>query len=306
MNDAIKRATGLLIIEVRNSNPNGDPDRESDPRQRPDMRGEISGVSFKRKLRDLVEDKEGPVWKALKDKLSLGEEKFFILESRGRDRNTIVDEMRREKKENKIGRRDGPFSGKYWDARIFGNTFLEKAGEGTPKKENPGKEFIKTGVVQFGLGLSVAPVTIERHTNTVKAGVQEGKTAGMAPMGYRFVPHGAYCMPFFVNPTMAVKSGCDVADIGLLKALIPYAYAHTRSRSRPFVEIRHAWYCEHENPIGSAPDHEIIDALTPKKRKDPDKPSGSWTDYVVPDSLPKEVLEKYRGIGCVDLLTTMG
>ena len=56
MNDNIKRATGLLIIEVVNSNPNGDPDRESDPRQRPNGLGEISPVSFKRKLRDLVED----------------------------------------------------------------------------------------------------------------------------------------------------------------------------------------------------------------------------------------------------------
>ena len=35
MNNEIKRATGLLILEVVNSNPNGDPDRESDPRQRP-------------------------------------------------------------------------------------------------------------------------------------------------------------------------------------------------------------------------------------------------------------------------------
>ena len=35
MSNEIKRATGLLVIEVVNSNPNGDPDRESDPRQRP-------------------------------------------------------------------------------------------------------------------------------------------------------------------------------------------------------------------------------------------------------------------------------
>ena len=58
----MNRATGLLIIEVTNSNPNGNPDQESDPRLRPDERGMISPVSFKRKLRDLVEDKEGPVW----------------------------------------------------------------------------------------------------------------------------------------------------------------------------------------------------------------------------------------------------
>ena len=71
MNDEIRRATGLLVIEVINSNPNGDPDRESDPRQRPDGRGEISPVSFKRKLRDLVEDKDGQVWQTLNKELSL-------------------------------------------------------------------------------------------------------------------------------------------------------------------------------------------------------------------------------------------
>src|SRR5688572_13586002 len=79
---AMKRVTGLLVIEVRNSNPNGDPDRESDPRQRDDGRGEISPVSLKRKLRDLVEDKDGEVWEILAQKLALTPDEFQILESR--------------------------------------------------------------------------------------------------------------------------------------------------------------------------------------------------------------------------------
>ena len=57
----VPRVTGLLVIEVRNSNPNGDPDRESDPRTRAhDGRGVISDVSFKRKLRELILKKKGP------------------------------------------------------------------------------------------------------------------------------------------------------------------------------------------------------------------------------------------------------
>src|SRR5207302_9712789 len=84
-NQKIMRATGLLIIEVKNSNPNGDPDRESDPRVRShDQRGIISGVSFKRKLRDLVEWKNGPVWQQLSKELGLQESAFRILESRDR------------------------------------------------------------------------------------------------------------------------------------------------------------------------------------------------------------------------------
>ena len=50
----LNRMTGLLVLEVINSNPNGDPDRDSDPRQRDNGIGEISPVSVKRKLRDLI------------------------------------------------------------------------------------------------------------------------------------------------------------------------------------------------------------------------------------------------------------
>ena len=91
-NNKIMRGTGLLVIEVRDSNPNGDPDRESDPRQRPDKRGEISPVSFKAKLRSLVENKEGPVWLAVKDAFDLKQGRFEILESRQRQKSEINEE----------------------------------------------------------------------------------------------------------------------------------------------------------------------------------------------------------------------
>ena len=264
-NKQMLRATGLLVIEVINSNPNGDPDRESDPRQRHDFRGEISPVSFKRKLRDLIADKgnkdkhqTAPVWEAIKAELNLDAERFYILESRGRNRAEIQSELEGD---------DGQlFKDKYWDGRVFGNTFLESGGSTT----------IKTGVVQFGLGVSVAPVDIERHTNTNMSGVQEGKDRGMAPMGYRFVPHGVYCMPFFVNPSQAHKTGCTVQDIDLMKRVIAYAYAHTRSHARPSVDLRHAWYIEHNNPLGSCSDFALLDALRPIKKTNPDEASTSW------------------------------
>ncbi len=277
-NQGIKRGTGLLVIEVTDSNPNGDPDRESDPRQRPDGRGEISPVSFKRKLRDLVEDKEGPVWKELKIRLSLNDENSQVLETRGRDRELIKTELKSE--DQKI------FKDKYWDARLFGNTFLEEGASTS----------IKTGVVQFGMGLSVAPVIIERQTNTNKAGVQEGKDRGMAPMGYRTIQHGIYCMPFFVNPSAAHKTGCLKTDIDLMLALIPHAYAHTRSYVRPNVEILHAWHIGHKSAIGSCSDFKLIEALTPKKPIDPDKPSKSRAEYNIPTTLPDELKSKIESI----------
>ena len=91
----INRVTGLLVIEVVNSNPNGNPDQESDPRVRSNGQGEISPVSFKRKVRDLIEWKDSPVYHHAMDGLANVPEgyQFEILESRGRNRTVICDEM---------------------------------------------------------------------------------------------------------------------------------------------------------------------------------------------------------------------
>jgi CRISPR-associated protein Csd2 len=274
----MNRATGLLVIEVVNSNPNGNPDQESDPRLRPDERGMISPVSFKRKLRDLLEDKEGPVWEAASAGFdpALEADSYQILESRGRDRNEIKALDTAE------------FVRRYWDGRLFGNTFLEEGASTS----------IRTGVVQFGMGVSVSPVEIERMTNTNKAGVQSDKDRGMAPLAYRIVLHGVYAMPYFVNPTAARKSGCTEIDIELMKALIPHAYTHTASYVRPMVTIRHAWHIEHASALGSCSDFSLIEALTPKRAisGDIDVPSKSWSDYVAPFELPAELAARVSSV----------
>lgn len=257
----IPRITGLLIIEVRNSNPNGDPDRESDPRTRShDGRGVISDVSYKRKLRELVLNKEGPVWNELKALLQINENEFGI---------HVDQTTRNQTKANKADGEKKSLSAAHWDVRVFGSTALEE-----------GDNFIRTGVAQFGIGISAAKVRIQRDTNTIKANVDANKDAdrGMAPLGFRIVEHGVYAMPFLVNPTAAFHSGCTAKDIELLCRLIPYAYAHSPSRIRPMVEVRHAWYFEHKSRLGSVSDFAILDALTPKK-VNPEDPSTAWEEY---------------------------
>lgn len=270
--ELFNRGTGLLVIEVRCSNPNGDPDAESDPRTLDaDGRGLISPVSFKRKLRDLVAEKQGPVWGAAAEQLSLNGD--------GRDYEILESYDRNLKEIGKLDR--DQFIPKYWDARVFGNTILEAI-----KAENrKGKEhFIATGVVQFGPGISVAPIEIQRSTTT-NPPVEPGKDRGMAPLGWRVVQHGVYTMPFYVNPTFARNTGCSEKDIALLKFLIPYAYQHTASAIRTSVNLLHAWYAEHKSPLGSCPDYKIIDALTPKKKAKPEEPSKGIDEYEVPNKM---------------------
>ena len=265
----IPRITGLLVIEVRNSNPNGDPDRESDPRTRAhDGKGNISDVSFKRKLRELVLEKKGPVWKEIRRLLNLTEndDPRFGIHVNQETRNTIGN-LPYEARVVELK--------KCWDVRVFGSTDLEKK-----EKETDKKSYIKTGVAQFSVGVSVAKVRIQRDTNTVKANVDKDKDAdrGMAPLGFRVIEHGVYAMPFLVNPTAAHQSETKLEDIELLCRLIPYAYPHNASRIRPLVEVRHAWYFEHKSPLGSCSDFAILDALTPIKT-DPNEPSTAWADY---------------------------
>lgn len=281
----MKRATGLLVIEVRNSNPNGDPDRESDPRQRDDGRGEISPVSIKRKMRDLIEDKEGAVWQTLSSELNLPVEEFQILESR----ETVRSEVKKLLEPKNFEQ----FKRTYWDARVFGNTFLEE-GQG---------DTIRTGVAHFGLGLSISPIEVERLTFTKKAPAEEGKSRGMAPMSYRVVKHGVYYVPFFVNPTAAHKTGCDERDIELLCRLAKYTFAHTRSMIRSMVEVVHGHYVTHSNPLGSFHEFRMIDALTPRLNDGLTK-GASLADYTIPTwrDVPKELKSKaeYRDLASDD------
>jgi CRISPR-associated protein Csd2 len=279
----MNRATGLLIIEVINSNPNGNPDQESDPRQRPDERGMISPVSFKRKLRDMVEDKTGPVWQHIASSFTpnLTVDEYDVLESRGRKRDEI----------SKLSAEE--FKNKYWDARLFGSTFLEKA-----EKKGEDVSFIRTGVAQFGMGVSISPVRIERQTNTNKAGVEADKDRGLAPLAYRVVQHGVYTMPYFLNAAVAGKSGCATTDVELMKKLIPHAYAQTASAMRPQVILRHAWHMEHTSALGSCPDFKLLEALTPRLKDESkaEEPSLSWNDYEVPKALPEELANRLKNV----------
>ena len=122
----------------------------------------------------------------------------------------------------------------------------------------------------------------------------------MAPLAYRIVEHGVDCMPFFVNPNYAHKTGCTAEDIELLKLLIPHAYEQNRSAVRPDVRIRHAWYVEHKNLLGSCPEYVLLEALTPKKLGDKDEPSTTWADYEDKETLPENLLSRVES--CVDLV----
>jgi len=279
MSAPFNRHVGLVVLDVKMSNPNGDPDMESEPRTRElDGLGMISPVSLKRKFRDLVEDRS-EVFVAAKQNFNLGAKtnnQFEILERRGRDRD-VIKKMDRD-----------TFKRTFWDARLFGNTFLESLkdadlsdDEKQKKKDGGFKHLINTGMLQVGVGLSIEPIDVVRMTTTNKSGVEADKDRGMAPLAFRVVQHGIYCIPIYVNPSIALKTGATSEDLELFKFIVPYVYQHTASAIRPQISILHAWFAEHKNTLGSCPEHLFINSLTPKVKNGVSKPKTA-ADYDIP------------------------
>jgi|GEM_PF-4719866 len=149
------RGTGFLVVEARLSNINGDPDMNSDPRMDSNGIGLVSPVSIHRKLRNLVGSK-GNHWNEAKACLGLDAGRFDILEARGRDRGAITALLNGEN--GKVLALD-----RYWDARLFGCTFLDE-------KVKEGGGFIRSGVLHFGCGESIRPLDVERLTLTNQCG----------------------------------------------------------------------------------------------------------------------------------------
>ena len=116
-------------------------------------------------------------------------------------------------------------------------------------------------------------------TTTKVLPVEDDKSKGMAPLAFRIISYGLYVMPFFINATAAQKTRCTQKDIDLLLRLIPHAYKETASYVRSQVDIRYAFYVEHNRARGTFNDFQIIEALTPVRVGGGTGPATSWKDY---------------------------
>jgi CRISPR/Cas system type I-B associated protein Csh2 (Cas7 group RAMP superfamily) len=125
--------------------------------------------------------------------------------------------------------------------------------------------------------------------------VEGDKDRGFAPQAMKFVEHGIYTVPFFVNPTQARKTGCTGDDVRLMLNLLKHAYRDNPSTVRTQVELIHAHAVEHKDQLGSFSDFALLDALKlVRKGDDPEKPSTSRADYQIPtwDEIKGNVVRK--------------
>lgn len=268
----------VVLFEVTNGNPNGDPDAGNMPRIDPETGlGIISDVCLKRKIRNYVETAKENVngYRIyIKDKVPLNRSDNEAYKNFGINENNVKDV---KKKNENIDEQIRDFMCReFFDIRTFGavmTTFVKAA-------LNCGQV---RGPVQLGFAKSIDPIitqeiTITRVAITTETDAERKGTE----MGRKYiVPYALYRVEGYVSANLARKStGFTEDDLKVLWQAIINMFENDRSAARGNMAVRELIVFKHESELGSAPSFKLFD-LIKISRKDNNKPARSYEDYTI-------------------------
>ena len=288
MSEPIKnRYDFVILFDVENGNPNGDPDAGNMPRIDPETGyGLVTDVCLKRKIRNYVEtvkknDENYRIY--IKDTVPLNRSDADAIKALG-----ISEDLKAAKKSDPdIDRRLRNYMCEhYYDIRTFGavmTTFVKGA-------LNCGQV---RGPVQLSFARSVdtiipQEVTITRVAITTEADAEKKGTE----MGRKYiVPYALYRAEGYVSANLARKTtGFSEDDLQLLWEAILNMFENDHSAARGKMAVRELIVFKHSSELGNAPAYKLFDAVT-VQRRDPTTPARSYRDYTVTvsDVLPEGV-----------------
>ncbi|MBP3656827.1 MAG: type I-C CRISPR-associated protein Cas7/Csd2 [Clostridia bacterium] len=280
----------VILFDVENGNPNGDPDAGNMPRVDPETGcGLVTDVCLKRKIRNYVETvKEDEAGYAIyiKDGVPLNRSDAMALSAQGlkdAEAKTL------KKADPDIDRKIRDFMcSHFYDIRTFGavmTTFVKAA-------LNCGQV---RGPVQLGFARSVDPIMPQEVTITRVAITKESDAENKdTEMGRKFiVPYGLYRAEGFISANLARKStGFTEDDLALLWQAILNMFENDRSAARGKMAVRELIIFKHDSELGNAPAWKLFDKVT-VTRKEGVQPARKYSDYDVcidTDNLPAGVM----------------
>lgn len=288
MSEAIKnRYDFVILFDVENGNPNGDPDAGNMPRIDPETGcGLVTDVCLKRKIRNYVETakEDAPGYRIyIKDQVPLQRSDTEALTYLG-----VQGDLKAAKKDDPTldGKIRNFMCQNFYDIRTFGavmTTFVKGA-------LNCGQV---RGPVQLGFARSVDPilpqeVTITRVTVTTEADAEKKDTE----MGRKYiVPYGLYRAEGYVSANLARKTtGFSEEDLALLWQAILNMFENDRSAARGKMAVRELIVFRHDSELGNAPAYKLFDAVQVTRNEGVTVPR-SYRDYTVTvaESLPAGV-----------------
>lgn len=271
-----------ILFDVKNGNPNGDPDNGNMPRIDPQTElGIVTDVSLKRKIRDYVLlTKEG--------KPPYG---IYIQSD-----NILADVDAEAKKQKREDQTTAEYMCElYYDIRTFGAVMASLA-----KDRDKGPKRVR-GPVQLGFAESVDPIVPREIAITrVAKATAERKQASDTEIGRKFiVPYGLYRVNGFVNAPCARTTGFSQEDLDLLWQAIVNMFEFDRSAARGEMAVRKLYVFKHSSVWGNTQSFRLFDTLHIAKKEGVADPR-HFEDYdctVDTDAIPPqiELSEKVSG-----------
>lgn len=270
----------VILFDVENGNPNGDPDAGNMPRIDPTGLGLVTDVCLKRKIRDYVATVcEGKVYQD-------GEPRNYIYVQSGiflNDQHKIAYDTLGLKPKSKALPKDKALANKltdfmchnFFDIRTFGAVMTTEVNCGQVR-----------GPVQLGFAKSIDPISpmdipITRVTPTKFQKEKENKKTEMANKW--IVPYGLYRCEGYVSANLARKTtGFSETDLELLWEAILNMFEHDHSAARGKMAVRELIIFKHESELGCAPAWKLFESVKVERvSQDVSAPARSYRDYQV-------------------------
>ncbi len=278
--DPERRQDAVLLFDVTDGNPNGDPDAGNLPRLDPEtMQGLVSDVAIKRKVRDFVhavqDDADGyHIYVQNETALNDLHQAAYTAEgikSTGSKQNR--DDVKRV--------RDRMCAG-YFDIRTFGAVMT--TGKNAGQVRGPVQiTFARSIDPVVALDLSITRIAITKPEDANVVISEDGKSAAgkTTEMGRKaLIPYGLYRASVFVSPLFARQTGFSSEDLALVWRSLTLMWDLDRSAARGVMACRGVHVFSHTSPWGDAPAQSLLDRVT-VQRRDNSKPARLFTDYVV-------------------------
>lgn len=262
----------VFLFDVKNGNPNGDPDAGNLPRLDPETsQGLVTDVCLKRKLRNYVslalEEQPGyAIYMQEKAVLNKQHKKAY-------EALSIEPEPKKLPKDEQKARELTAWMCKnFFDVRTFGAVMTTEVNAGQVR-----------GPVQLGFASSIDPilpleVSITRMAVTNEKDADKERTMGRK----HIVSYGLYRVHGFISAKLAERTGFNGDDLGTLWQALINLFEHDRSAARGEMAARKLIVFKHDSALGNAPAHRLFDAVRVERvRGEPGTPAREFGDYSV-------------------------
>ena len=271
----------VLFFDVKNGNPNGDPDAGNMPRIDPETgHGIVSDVCLKRKVRNYVDlvkgqDVDGPDVAEGELGYKIYVQEGAVLNERNKKAYVHYDMKPSEKKLPK-GEQDRLKVTKFmcdnfFDIRSFGAVMTTGVNCGQVR-----------GPIQMCFAESVDPVMPMEMSITRMAVTKEEDAEKERTMGRKqYIPYGLYRVEGFVSASLAEKTGFSQEDLDLFFSALMNMFENDRSAARGLMSSRKLFVFKHESKLGNAPAHRLFEAVKVNRLIPDAQEERSFSDYTI-------------------------